>query len=197
MCAHDDPPVLSMMLCRCGRLQAGCRCPVRYPGSGLYIRRPFAFVGRPIGHGSPVTSKTQATTREGRHGTSKEEIERREPDSPTELSKPSLMYVLRKTAREFSKDQCTDLAAALTYYAVLALFPAAIALVSLILVALVAMALVLTGPAAEAVGNVIGLGSTAVLVWDIAKWPVILAVVVFIVAVVYYATPHVKQPKVR
>jgi membrane protein len=30
--------------------------------------------------------------------------------------------VLRKTAREFSKDQCTDLAAALTYYAVLALF---------------------------------------------------------------------------
>src|SRR5919112_2569814 len=132
MCAHDDPPVLSMMLCRCGRLQAGCRCPVRYPGSGLYIRSPFAFVGRPIGHGSPVTSKTQTTTSEGRHGTSKEEIESREPDSPTDLSKPSLMYVLRKTAREFSKDQCTDLAAALTYYAVLALFPAAIALLSLV-----------------------------------------------------------------
>ena len=40
--------------------------------------------------------------------------------------------MLRKTAREFSKDECTDLAAALTYYAVLAIFPAAIALMSLV-----------------------------------------------------------------
>ena len=40
--------------------------------------------------------------------------------------------MLRKTAREFSKDECTDLAAALTYYAVLALFPAVIALLSLV-----------------------------------------------------------------
>ncbi|MGH3999142.1 MAG: YihY/virulence factor BrkB family protein, partial [Pseudonocardiaceae bacterium] len=42
------------------------------------------------------------------------------------------MYVARKTVREFSADECTDLAAALTYYAVLALFPAAIALMSLV-----------------------------------------------------------------
>ena len=42
------------------------------------------------------------------------------PDSPTDLTKRSVLYVVRKTAREFSKDQCTDLAAALTYYAVLA-----------------------------------------------------------------------------
>ena len=41
------------------------------------------------------------------------------PESPTDLSKPSILYVLRRTAREFSTDQCTDLAAALTYYAVL------------------------------------------------------------------------------
>ena len=34
-------------------------------------------------------------------------------------------------------------------------------------------------------------------VWNIAKWPVILAVVVLIVAVLYYATPNVKQPKFR
>jgi membrane protein len=54
------------------------------------------------------------------------------PDSPTDLDKPSRLYVLRKTAREFSSDQCTDLAAALTYYSVLALFPAAIALTSLL-----------------------------------------------------------------
>jgi membrane protein len=218
----------------------------------------------------------------------------REPDSPTELHKQSWKYVLRKTAREFSKDQCTDLAAALTYYAVLALFPAVIALVSLIgvfgngpktvqslltvlkqlgagtllqtlgptltdlsksqsaagialviglltalwsasgyvgafgramnrmyevgegrpiwklrplqlvvtaitliLTACIAIALVVTGPAAHAVGNVIGLGSTAVLIWQIVKWPVMLLVVVFIVALLYYATPNVKQPKFR
>ena len=54
------------------------------------------------------------------------------PDSPKDLTKPSWVYVLRKTAREFSDDQCTDLAAALTYYAVLALFPAMIALLSLV-----------------------------------------------------------------
>jgi membrane protein len=56
---------------------------------------------------------------------------------------------------------------------------------------------VLTGPAAKAVGNVVGLGSTALLVWDIAKWPVMLAVVVLVVAILYYATPNVKQPRFR
>jgi len=55
-----------------------------------------------------------------------------EPDSPSDLTKPSWGYIARRTLREFSKDQCTDLAAALTYYAVLALFPAAIALLSLV-----------------------------------------------------------------
>ena len=56
----------------------------------------------------------------------------RKPDSPTDLTKPSLLFVLKKTAREFSRDQCTDLAAALTYYSVLSLFPALLALVSLL-----------------------------------------------------------------
>jgi membrane protein len=54
------------------------------------------------------------------------------PESPTDLTKPSILYVLRKTAREFSTDQCTDLAAALTYYAVLSLFPALVVVVSLL-----------------------------------------------------------------
>ena len=42
-----------------------------------------------------------------------------------------------------------------------------------------------------------GLGSTAVTVWNIAKWPVLLVVVVLIVALLYYATPNVRQPKFR
>ena len=56
----------------------------------------------------------------------------RKPESPTDLTKPSLLYVLRKTAREFQQDECTDLAAAFTYYAVLSLFPALLVLVSLL-----------------------------------------------------------------
>src|SRR5690606_19462836 len=56
----------------------------------------------------------------------------RGPDTPKDLTKPSWFYVLRKTVREFSEDQCTDLAAALTYYSILALFPAALAVLSLV-----------------------------------------------------------------
>lgn len=214
-------------------------------------------------------------------------------DSPTELHAGSRTYVVRQTVAEFSDDQCTDLAAALTYYAVLALFPAAIALTSLLgvvgqgteaveevlrilrsvgaggvadtigpiltdlssspaaglglvvglagalwsasgyvgafgramnrvyetdegrpiwklrpamllltavlvlLVALVLVALVVSGPVARAVGDAIGLGSTTVLIWSIAKWPVVLAVVIVIIALLYWGTPNVRQPKAR
>src|SRR5690606_1693267 len=56
----------------------------------------------------------------------------RKPDSPTALTKRSWVYVLKKTVREFLKDHCTDLAAALTYFAVFAVAPSALALVSLL-----------------------------------------------------------------
>jgi membrane protein len=72
-----------------------------------------------------------------------------------------------------------------------------VTLITVVLTALVALGLVLTGPAAKAVGSAVGLGATAVTVWNIAKWPVLLAVVVLIVALLYYATPNVKQPKFR
>jgi membrane protein len=214
-------------------------------------------------------------------------------DSPTQLERRTWRYVARRTLREFTSDECTDLAAALTYYAVLAVFPAAIALLSLlglvgqgddaveevlsivddlgggslvgtieptltelsqsqsaglalvlglagalwsasgfvgafgramnriyeigegrpiwklrpamllltvvlvVLAAAVLLALVLTGPVALAVGDALGLGSTPVVLWGIAKWPVLLAVVVVIVALLYYATPNVRQPRFR
>ncbi len=231
-----------------------------------------------------------------------ERVDRHEPptddeqddvDSPTDLTGRSRRFVARKTLTEFLSDQCTDLAAALTYYAVLALFPAAIALSSLLglvgqgttsvdevlgiledvgaggvvdtigptlrelstapaaglgfvlglvgalwsasgyvgafgramnrvyekeegrpiwklrpamllltavlvlLVALVLAGLVLTGPLAQAVGDAIGLGGTAVTVWGIVKWPVLLVVVVVVVACLYYFTPNVKPPRFR
>ena len=36
-----------------------------------------------------------------------------------------------------------------------------------------------------------------VTLWNIVKWPILLLVVVFVVAVLYYATPNVQQPKFR
>ncbi len=54
------------------------------------------------------------------------------PDSPDDLHRRSWKYVLQKTIREFSSDQCTDIAAALTYFAVLSLFPGLIAVFSLL-----------------------------------------------------------------
>ena len=216
----------------------------------------------------------------------------RKPDNLTDLNRRSWKFILRKTIREFSADQCLDLAAALTYYAVLALFPAVLALVSLlgligrddqgtsalmdivkdvapgaadtvegvvtqltqshaagfavvvgfagalwsasgyvgafgramnriyeidegrpfyklrpmmllvtllavVLAALVALALVVSGPVAQAVGSAIGLGDTGVTIWNIVKWPVMIGVVVLVVAILYYATPNIKQPKFR
>ena len=217
----------------------------------------------------------------------------RKPGSPTDLTRRSWIYVLRKTYREFGEDHCTDLAAGLTYYAVLSLFPAAIAVVSLLgvvgqgqesvdkvievlrplvspdtlntvqpaleniatsqgagvglvlglvgalwsasgyvgafgramnavyeidegrpfwklrpltlvvtlvailLVACVLVMLIVSGPLADSIGDVIGLGSAAVTVWSIVKWPVLVLFVVLIVAILYYATPNVKQPRFR
>ncbi len=69
-----------------------------------------------------------------------------------------------------------------------------VTLVMVIMLALVALALVLTGPIVEAVGSSIGVGDTALTVWDIAKWPVLLGVVILMFSVLYYAAPNVKLP---
>ncbi len=247
-------------------------------------------------------SKSATATETSRRNDSREELVDRDapdpdadqkPDSPSELSRRSWKFVLRSTLKEFRTDQCTDLAAALTYFGVLALFPGLIALVSLVgvvgqgqdsvdtilqilrdlgvgsvadlleptlisistssgagvalvlgllsslwsasgyvgafgramnrvyeieegrpiwklrpamlavtavivvLVAAVLTALVLTGPAASAVGSALGFESSAVTLWSILKWPVILIAVVLVVALLYWATPNIEQPKFR
>lgn len=73
----------------------------------------------------------------------------------------------------------------------------AIALVMVVLLAVSALAVVVTGGLAEQVGKVVGLGDTAVTVWDIAKWPVLLLVVSFMFAFLYWAAPNVQQPKFK
>jgi membrane protein len=69
--------------------------------------------------------------------------------------------------------------------------------VLLVLLAVSTIAVVLTGGLAEKVGDLIGLGSTAVTVWNIAKWPVLLLVVSFMFALLYWAAPNVKHPGFR
>ena len=54
------------------------------------------------------------------------------PDSPTDLSKRSWFGTVKRTVSEFRDDNLTDWAAALTYYAVLSIFPAFIALISIL-----------------------------------------------------------------
>jgi len=66
-----------------------------------------------------------------------------------------------------------------------------------IALAVVTMALVLTGSLAHAVGDAIGVGSTAVTVWDIAKWPFIVVAVMVLFSVLEWAAPNVRQPKFR
>jgi membrane protein len=68
----------------------------------------------------------------------------------------------------------------------------AVTLVMIVLLALLAIGLVLTGPIVEAVAGPVGLSSTAVDVWNIAKWPVMVAIFIVMVDLLYYASPNVK-----
>jgi membrane protein len=68
----------------------------------------------------------------------------------------------------------------------------AITLAMVIALALIAISLVLTGPLVEAVAEPLGISSTAVDVWDIAKWPVLVAVFMLMLGLLYYASPNVK-----
>ena len=213
----------------------------------------------------------------------------RAADGPTDVPATSWWATLKRTVSEFRDDNLTDWAASLTYYAVLAIFPALIALVSILglvgqsatqplldnlqtlapgpanqiltdaitnitetqssagfalilgllgalwsssgyvgafgrasnaiyeveegrpfwklrplqivitvvmitLLALCAVAVVITGPVAEEVGGLVGAGDAAVTAWDIAKWPVIALVVITLFAILYWASPNVRQP---
>ncbi|MFJ8532198.1 YihY/virulence factor BrkB family protein [Streptomyces sp. NPDC093591] len=215
------------------------------------------------------------------------EVERREPDAPTDLPRASWRAALRGTFKEFKEDELTDRAAALTYYGVLSLFPALLVLVSLLgiagqsaaktvldnvhqltpgpardvirnavqqlqdnagtgsVMAIVGLALAVwsasgyvaafirtsnavydmpegrpvwkvlplrlaltvvlmilavvsalivffTGPLARRAGDVLGVGDTALAVWSIGKWPVLVVLVAVMIAILYWAGPNAK-----
>ncbi len=244
-------------------------------------------------HG-PRTSARSAEPRDRRvtNGASGGGADIAAAERPTDLPKPAWGGVLKRTFKEFNADHLTDLAAALTYYGVLAIFPMLIVIVSVlalighsvtqplvqnlgtvapgpartifseairniqsgqgtagvafvvglavalwsasgyvaafmrasnvvwdvpegrpiyktlpvrlgvtlitvILLTASALAVVFTGSLAGKVGALIGVGSSAVQIWDIAKWPVLLVFVSVILAILYYAGPNVRQPGFR
>ena len=72
-----------------------------------------------------------------------------------------------------------------------------ITLVLLLLMAALGLLLVVSGPIAESIGRLVGLGPVAVMVWSIARWPVVIFFVMFMIALLYFATPNVKKSKFR
>jgi membrane protein len=73
----------------------------------------------------------------------------------------------------------------------------AITIVMLILLMATAIAVTVTGPLADKVGKLLGVGSAAVTVWDIAKWPVLILIVGLMFSILYYTAPNVRQPGFR
>ncbi|HYY63127.1 MAG TPA: YihY/virulence factor BrkB family protein [Gaiellaceae bacterium] len=72
-----------------------------------------------------------------------------------------------------------------------------VTIVMLILLAASAVAVVVTGPLADRVGKLLGIGGAAVTTWDIAKWPLLVLVVSVMFSILYYASPNVRQPGFR
>jgi len=70
----------------------------------------------------------------------------------------------------------------------------ALTLAAVVLITTVAIAIVVTGPVARAVGDEIGMGSAAVTAFNVIKWPVIVLVLLTIIGVLYYVAPNVRQP---
>lgn len=76
-------------------------------------------------------------------------------------------------------------------------FQLLVTLAMILIVALLALGLLLTGPLLDAVAGPLGLGSTAVDIWSIAKWPVMAALAILLIGVLYHTSPNVKSDGIR
>ncbi len=72
-----------------------------------------------------------------------------------------------------------------------------IALAMVVMLALIAIALVLTGPVIRELADPLGLSDTAIAIWDIAKWPVLAVVFVLMVGTLYYISPNADPGRFR
>jgi membrane protein len=73
----------------------------------------------------------------------------------------------------------------------------AVTFVLVVLIALLAIGFIITGSIAKSVGDQIGVGSQAVTIWNIAKWPVMLLIVIFMIAILTWIGPNVRHPRFR
>jgi membrane protein len=73
----------------------------------------------------------------------------------------------------------------------------AMTLVVVLLLAICAIGVVATGTLADRLGHLLGIGSAGITIWEIAKWPVIVILVSVAFALLYWATPNVRQPGFR
>jgi membrane protein len=69
-----------------------------------------------------------------------------------------------------------------------------VTVVVMVLLAVSAVAVVATGGLAHRIGRLLGIGRAAVTAWDIVKWPVLLLIVGFLFALLYWASPNARQP---
>jgi membrane protein len=68
-----------------------------------------------------------------------------------------------------------------------------VTVLTMILLVAAALIVVVTGGLARRIGDVLGAGSTAVTIWDFAKWPVLLIIVALILAILFWASPNAKH----
>ncbi|WP_426185305.1 YihY/virulence factor BrkB family protein [Microbacterium sp. TWP3-1-2b2] len=73
----------------------------------------------------------------------------------------------------------------------------AIAVVTIVCAVIAALLIVGSGPVAHAIGNALGMGEIALFVWRIGRWPLLVLLVVFVIAFLYYFTPNVRPPRFR
>jgi membrane protein len=72
-----------------------------------------------------------------------------------------------------------------------------VTLAAVLMAAAIALMLVVSGPIALAAGDALGVGNAAVRAWNMAKWPVVAVLAIVLIAILYYFTPNVRQPRFR
>ncbi|MGW0435598.1 YihY/virulence factor BrkB family protein [Micromonospora sp. NPDC003197] len=69
--------------------------------------------------------------------------------------------------------------------------------VGLILMAVVATLLIVSGPVTDAVGDALSLGDAPRTAWTIAKWPLLVAIMMLLLSLLFWIAPNVRQPRFR
>jgi membrane protein len=72
-----------------------------------------------------------------------------------------------------------------------------VTIITVLVLAIGAVGVVVTGPVAERAGDLLGLGSAAVTAWNIAKWPMLVVLFGLLLSILYYAAPNVRHPGFR